>query len=177
MRFSLLRNFSVLIVLLITAAGHSLAQDEELPDGVVPPPLSVLSEEESDSLEGQSDLKKRTKLAIEFMETRMSSSEASADKEEYQEALEQLAHFEALMNDTYRFINKNDYKKSALKNFKRFEIALREFINRLELVRRALPFSHSYHVSELIKSVREVRRKSVDSFYGNTVLPDGQTKL
>lgn len=177
MRFSLFRHFSVLFVLMIAAAGHSLAQENELPEGVVPPPLSVLSEEESDSLEGESNIKKRTKLAIEFMETRITGSEASADKEDYQDALQQLAHFEALMNDTYRYIYINDYKKSALKNYKRLEIALREFINRLELVRRALPFSHSYHVSELIKSVREVRRKSVDSFYGNTVLPDGRSRL
>ncbi|MDH3528063.1 MAG: hypothetical protein OEQ28_00730 [Acidobacteriota bacterium] len=162
---------------MIAAAGHSLAQEKELPEGVVPPPLSVLSDEESDSLEGETDLKRRTKLAIGFMESRLSSSEASADNEDFQESLQQLGHFEALMNNTYRNLYRNDYKKGALKNYKRFEIALREFIHRLELVRRALPFSHSYHVSELIKSVREVRRKSVDSFYGDTVLPDGQSRL
>jgi len=175
-RFLLLQPVLFLVVLMGISVEPTFAQDEDLPEGVVPPPLTVLSEDESESLEGQKDLKRRTKLAIELMDGRLASSKASADEEDYDKSLNQLGHFNALMNTTLRNLDQNDYKKSALRSYKRFEMALRQFIVRLELVRRALPYSHSYHVSKLIKSVREARRKSIEPFYDDTVIPDGQMK-
>lgn len=172
------RFTSLLLVLIIAGAGTDVAyaQQDELPEGVVPPPLSVLSEDESESLENQTDLKRRTKLAISFMESRLALSESSSQNADYQESLDQLGFFRALMNTTLRDLDRNDYRKGVLKQYKRFEIALREFLPRIEVVRRSLPLSHSYHVSGLIKSLREVRRKSIEPFYSDTVLPDGESK-
>ncbi|NNE67880.1 MAG: hypothetical protein HKN33_15055 [Pyrinomonadaceae bacterium] len=164
----------IMFLMLFVLAFQAGFAQEELPEGVVPPPLSEVSEEESDSLEMQRSTKGRTKLALEFMESRLLQSATAADKQDFDESLAQLGPFRALMLKTEKHLDYNSYKKSTAKEYKRFEKALRIYIRKLELIRRELPFSHGYHVSELIKTTREVREKSIDTFFGDTVIPDGR---
>ena len=183
-RFEKTKGFQLccmkLMIVVLVIAGVSVenshAQDEDLPAGVVAPPISVLSEKEKESLEEEKSLKKRTKLALNLMDRRLVKSAVSADDAEYQESLDQLGFFRAIMDSTLVNLEENDYRKNILGNYKRFEIALRGFIPRLENVRRALPASHSYHVSQLIESVRNARQIAIESFYGDTVISDGRLK-
>ena len=164
---------TLLLVALLLLPSAALGQKDDLPDGVVPPPLSVLSEKEADLLEEESSAKKRTKLAIELMDNRLLKSESSSKAKEFQNSLNQLGHFRALMLATLVDLKRSEINRKALRNNKRFEIALRSFIPRLELVRRALPFSHSYHVTILIKDVRKARTETIEPFFDDTVLPNG----
>lgn len=166
---------SIFVICLFFGVGNSSAQEkDELPEGVVPPPLSVLAEDEKEQLDEESSSKKRTKLAIAFMDNRLEQSKLFANDERYQDSLDQLGGFRGLMNNTLKDLRRNEYRKRSLRNNKSFEMALRKFIPRLELVRRALPFSHGYHVVRLIKEVRQARRESIEPFFGDTVLPEGE---
>ena len=165
--------FLASIVLTVGIFNSVSAQiDDELPEGVVPPPLAIVTDDDKKSLDAEKNAKNRTKLALEMMDARLEKSETLAKDEEFQKALDELGTFRALMNNTLAYLRQNELDKNILKNYKRFEMGLREFIPRIELVRRALPYSHSYHVTKLIIAVRETRRKAIEPFFEDTVIPN-----
>jgi hypothetical protein len=62
----------------------------------------------------------------------------------------------------------------VLANLKRFEIGLRKFTPRLELIRREVPLTHEFYVRSLLKQLREARTKATEPLFGETVLPDNE---
>lgn len=163
------------IILVLLAASPLLAQKPATPtpEGVVPPPLNLISKEERTKLEAETKLKKRTKLALEFMDARLAKSEESLGREEFQESLDQLGRFQALIRLTAGTLKRNEERKGSFKNYKRFEMTLREFIPRLELIYRKMPYKYGYHVGRMIDFVRDVRENALDTFYDDNVVPDG----
>lgn len=161
-----------------TSQGLAQAPTEEaaLPAGVVPPPLNIISKKEKEGLAAERKISDRTKLALEFMEARLKLSENAADKEEYQDSLDQLGRFQALVRDTARYLHNNEDNKGSFKNFKRFEQSLREFIPRLELLRRELPFKFGYHVRVMMDFLRDARTNALEPFFGDTVIPEGGSR-
>lgn len=162
--------FPVVLVVLLTLVP-AFGQVEP-PGDLVPPPLSIVSENEKESLEAETKMSDRTKLALEFMDQRLQKSELLAEKDEFEGSLDELGHFRALMNNTLTFLLTSNKQKTSLKNLKRFEMKLKDFIPRLEMVRRVMPYRFGYHVRHLIYSVRDTREKSIEPFYGDTVIPD-----
>jgi hypothetical protein len=148
------------------------AQDEE-PKDAAPPPLKILSKEEKKSLEGETNLKKRTQLSLDLMELRLKSAEEFAAQNKYQESLNELGGFQALLESALSFLEKNEFGTSKSDfNFKRLEIGLRRTGSRLELVRRELPFKYGFYVQKLQKVVREARAKAVEPLFGDSILPE-----
>lgn len=158
-------------------AAQAPPQETSIPAGVVPPPLNIISKQEKSDLEAERKMKNRTKLALEFIEARLAKSEEAASNEEYQEALDQLGRFQALIRNTSGFLKRNEDNKGSMKNFKRFEISLREFIPRLELLRRELPFKYAYHVRVMMEFVRDTRADALEPFFADTVIPEGGSRL
>ena len=112
------------------------AQENIIKDGV-PPPLSIVSKNEEIQLDAETNLKKRTELSLDLMENRLKKAEMFSNEKKYKETLDELGGFQAIMRNTLGFLQKNDNGKGkVLNNFKRFEINLRKFVPRLELVRR-----------------------------------------
>jgi hypothetical protein len=143
------------------------------PDDLVPPPLNILTKDEQKQLKAETKMKNRTKLALELMDLRLIKSQKLADENEFRKSLDELGGFQALIRNTLSFLKSQQTRKSSLKNFKRFEMTLREFLPKLELVRREMPVEYSYHVREMIKFVRRARSKAIEPFYGDTVIPEG----
>jgi hypothetical protein len=167
-----------LAILCVLTSQTAFSQDAEdrLPEGVVPPPLNLISKEEHTALEAEEKLKNRTKLALGLIESRLSKSETSADKEEFQESLDQLGRFQALIRHTFVFLKNNEGRKDSFKNFKRFEMTLRDFLPRLELLRRELPYKYSYHVEKMILFVRDARSNALEPLFEDTVIPEGGSR-
>ncbi|MCO6512372.1 MAG: hypothetical protein J5I65_16430 [Aridibacter famidurans] len=175
--------FAAVVSALVAAAflsSSSFAQapteEAAIPAGVVPPPLNIISKQEKESLEAERKISDRTKLALELMESRLKLSEDAATKEEFQESLNQLGRFQALVRDTARYLHNNEESKKSYKNFKRFEQSLREFIPRLELLRRALPFKYGYHVRVMMEYLRDARSNALEPFFDDTVIPEGGSR-
>lgn len=160
-------------ILVSNGFGQAPTEEAALPAGVVPPPLNVISKQEKEDLAAERKISNRTKLALEFMESRLKLSEDAADREEFQESLDELGRFQALVRDTARYLHNNEDNKGSFKNFKRFEQTLREFIPRLELLRRALPFKYGYHVRVMMDFLRDARTNALEPFFGDTVIPEG----
>ncbi|MCY7375227.1 MAG: hypothetical protein LH472_04560 [Pyrinomonadaceae bacterium] len=147
------------------------------PQEEVPPPLKLLSKEEKSALEAQTDVKKRTILTLELMEARLVKAETGKTKEEFREMFNELGGFHALMDNTLNFLNRNNANSGkVLNNFKRIELSLRKYINRLELIRRDLPLEYEPYVRRLVKYVREARTKAVEPLFGETVLPNNDNE-
>lgn len=165
-----------LLFVLGSTEAFSQTEQPELPEGVVPPPLNVISKQEKADLEAERKISNRTKLALEFMDDRLSKSEEYAGKDDFQESLNQLGRFQALVKNTLWYLQENEDDKGSFKNFKRFEMTLRQFLPRLELLHRNMPFRYGYHFREMIKFVRDARTNALEPLFADTVIPEGGSR-
>lgn len=150
----------------------SAQPEQQFPD-TVPPPLKILSKTEKSQLEGVTDIKERTKLALELMEARLVTAEGLSAKEQYPEMFVELGSFHALVDNTINYLNeKNNNSGKVLNNYKRVELSLRKYITRLELIRRDLPIKFELYVRKLVKFIREARTKAIEPLFDDTVLPE-----
>ncbi len=169
-RTRLLISFCLLTFCLCISPAH--AQEDQT--NLAPPPLKQLSKSEKDQLDAQTNVKDRTKLALELMTVRLKKAEDLGANEGFDEMFTELGGFHALMDNTLTFLikgNPNDGK--VLNNIKRFEIGLRTFMPRLERIRRESPMKYETYVRNLMKYLRDARTKAVEPFFGTTVVPDG----
>jgi hypothetical protein len=136
-----------------------------------PPPARTLSKEEKDLLTSQGDTKKLTKIALELMEARMKKAEEADSRDDFAGLFIELGAFHGLMDYTLDFLlDKHGDGGKAFKDFKRYELGLRGYTPRLELIRRDLPIRYEYYVRVLIKVLRESRAKAIDPMFGETVV-------
>ncbi len=143
---------------------------------IEPPPLRMLSKTERLQLDAQPEIKKRTKLALELMDLRVKKAEEFKISDEFDEMFKELGGFHALVDDKLRFLTRNDNDSGRiLNNFKRFEIGLRGFRPRLELLRSDLPSRYDFYVRNLIKYLRDARTRAVEPFFSDTVVPNKKT--
>ena len=171
-KFSRFNFITFLIISGYCLLPNVQAQQEEREE-IAPPPLKIISRTEKSRLEAVTDIKERTKLALELMEARLLNAEGYSAKEEYNEMFPELGSFHALVDNTLNFLNsKNTDNGKVLNNFKRIELSLRKYITRLELIRRDLPIKYELYVRTLVKFIREARTKAVEPLFGDTVLPE-----
>lgn len=171
-RYSFFCASLCLCSLIFLFAINTSAQDDE-PKDLVPPSPKMFSEEEKKQLDAVDDTKKRTGLSMELMEARLKKAELATTGEDYRGALDALAGFEALLEDSLKFLSRrNNESRKVLGSFKNLEIALRKQTPRLEVVRRGMPYKYGWYVQRLIKSVREARSKAVEPLFSDTVVPD-----
>lgn len=159
-----------LAIFTILFSVTSPAQDD--PVEAAPPPIKFLSKEERAKLDTkQSNIKDRTKLSLELMDLRMDAAEKFAQADDYDSMFRELGGFHALMDDGLEFLARRDGDSGkVLDNFKRFEIGLRAFSPRIEVMRRELPLRYDYYVRKLMGYVREARAKAIDPLFGDSVV-------
>jgi hypothetical protein len=142
------------------------------PREIAPPPLKLVSKEELATLERTSDVKKRTQAALELMTLRLKAAETLIENDQLDEMYKQLGSFHGLMDNTLAYLDKSDRNRGkVLNNYKRFEMGLRQFRPRLELIRRSIPVMYEPYVRNLISYVREARAKAVEPLFGDSVVP------
>ena len=131
----------------------------------------MLTKEERTSLESLVDAKARTKAALEYMNTHLTAAESYNERHEYDTMFHELGGFHGLLDNTLLFLTKGDRTSNRmLDNLKRFEIGLRGFTPRLEVIHRELPFRYEDYVRKLIAYVRNARTKALDPLFSDTVI-------
>lgn len=162
---------SVILLLFVHVLFFSANAQDDKPKDLVPPPLSIISKEEKSQLDEEKNIKKRTQLALELMDVRLAKAAELSEKNRYKESLDELGAFQAILRNAFNFLKKSENgSRKVLNNFKRFEINLRQFMPKLEVIRREMPVKYGYHVRNLMKYVREARADAVEPFFGETVL-------
>ncbi len=164
---------AAVVILPAFFAFNVSAQEIRIVGEVAPPPLKLLAEDEALQLHGETDVKKRTRIALELMEGRLVESEQLGEKGKFEDMYSELGCFHAIMDDTLQFLIKRDTESGKiLNNLKKFEIGLRSFVPRLEIVRAQLPSNYEPYVRTLIKHIADAREKAIAPFFGTTVVPD-----
>ena len=164
--------FLVAALILLAAVGVTSAQGV-VEDNLAPPPLKVLSADEKTRLSGEGEVKRRTKLALELMDFRLKQAEKLDAAQDYDPMYVELGAFHGIMDNMLDFLNKSDKESGkVLNNFKRFEIGLRGFIPRLELMRHDMPIRYEHYLRSLGKAIRAARTKAVENLFDDTVVPD-----
>jgi hypothetical protein len=166
-------EWSTLLVLLVlcaftaTAAAQNVVDDE-----IAPPPLRLITQNEKNKLDAEKDVKRRTKLGLELMDARIKQAETFDAADDYDRMFVELGGFHGLMDNMLEFLNKSDKDSGkVLNNFKRFEIGLRGFTPRLELIRRDLPIKYEQYVRILIRNLRAARTKAIEPLFDDSVVP------
>jgi hypothetical protein len=151
----------------VNATGQNVVEDD-----IAPPPLRLISQEEKDKLATETDGKRRTKLLLELMDARLKRAEQLDSGGDYDRMFVELGGFHGLMDNMLEFLNKRDKDSGkVLNNFKRFEIGLRGFTPRLELIRRDLPIKYEQYVRILIRNLRATRTKAIEPLFDDSVVP------
>lgn len=140
-------------------------------DGIAPPPLRLVSQDEKTRLAAESDVKKKTKLGLEMMDARLKQAEALNANVNHDQMFVELGAFHGLMDSMLDFLNRSGKDSGkVLNNFKRFEIGLRGFTPRLELIRRELPLRYEAYVRILIRNLRNARTKAIEPLFDDSVV-------
>lgn len=150
------------------------AQDEDDP---LPPPPKLLTKQDRARLEGAADSKTRTKIAVELMRASIDEAEKLNATNNFDGLFAEFGHFRALVEYSLAFLQKqkpNDNK--SLDNYKRLELNLHTLMPRIERIRREMPVRYEEYVRDLLRYVRDARRKAADAMLGDTVIPSGQSK-
>jgi hypothetical protein len=174
---SVITTFFLFVFCLTTVSKAQDTAGQDLPPDMEPPPIKVISKDEKKQLEEERDFKKRTVLALELMDSRLNKAEEANSKKEFKEMFNQLGRFHAIVDNTLRFLNRNNNdSRKILNNFKRFEIGLRKLLPRIELIRREVPQRYQFYVMSLIKNVRDARSKAVEPFFADSVVREDDGK-
>jgi len=141
------------------------------PDDAAPPPIKMLSKSERTQLSGTVQLKERTALALDLMDSRLRSAEKFTTDENYSLVYAELGGFQALMDNTINFLLKaRSDEGRQLNSLKKFEIGLRTFTPRIEAIRRDMPPNFEPYLKDLIKYIGDNREKAMQQFYSDTVI-------
>lgn len=162
----------LLLTFCVALFAVSVAAQDDLPEAM-PPPLKVISKEEIAKLGAKKDIKDRTKLSLDLMDSRLTSAEKFGTARDFGNMYRELGVFHALMDDALNYLNKRDTGKSGkiLDNLKRLEIGLRGMATRIAIIRRELPLRYDPYVRNLMGYLRSARAKATDSLFGDSVLP------
>ena len=102
----------------MVSSGFAQGQDE-----TAPPPIKMLSKSERTQLGGAVQLKERTALALELIDSRLRSAEKFTTDENYSLMYAELGGFHALMDNTINFLLKaRSDEGKQLNSLKKFEI-------------------------------------------------------
>ncbi len=165
------------LIYILLAAGFLLcsfgdASAQPVPDDTAPPPLKYVSKEELARLDSIPEVKKRTQTALDLMSLRLKQAETLMAQDQLDLMYKELGSFHGLMDNTLEFLDKSDQdSRKVLNNYKRFEIGLRQFRPRLELIRRDIPVRYEHYVRNLIMYLRDARTKAVEPLFSDSVVP------
>lgn len=155
-------------LLIFTTAVSAQADD---PLAVAPPPIRSPAKDDVKKLDDETDIKDRTKLALDMLAQHLTQAETKAAAGDNDGMYADLGYFCGLMNYSLNFLLKYDNEgKQSLSNLKRFDLGLRAMLPRIEILRRNAPTTHEEFVRTLIKYVRDARDKALEPMFGDTVL-------
>lgn len=148
----------------------AFGQDDP-PKDVVPYPEKIFSDEETKALKEANGIKNRTELSLRFMDIRLANALFLAQKPSFKLALNDLGSYQLLLEDALKFLKSNDTEKDKVQNtLKKFEMTLRKHTNRLEIIRREMPYKYGWHVERIMKVLDDARDSALDPLFSDNIV-------
>lgn len=174
-RLSLFRLASCLLVFCIQTASGQEAPVVQQPSA--PPPVKLFTKEDRARVAAAKDDKARLRITIEIAETHLTDAERNSNGEDFDAASASLGKYHALVEDALSFLGSKSRDENRTRDlYKRLELALRRHGPRLVSIRRVTPLEYAVWVKQLEEFARKGRTEALNSFYGNTVLKEPQSK-
>ena len=172
------RWFWALLFVLFGFIPTSRAQDAQPSPTplTAPPPIKVITREEHSQIEqAGSDAKQRLRVTIQLAGARLTRAEQLTAQGNYDEASAEIGSYHALIEDVLAFLSsiKRDNNKTR-DLYKRLEIALRADGPRLTTMRRTTPLEYAVWIKKVEEFARDSRTEALNSFYGHTVVREGE---
>lgn len=142
-----------------------------------PPPVKIITKEDRARVAAAKDDKARLRVTIEIAEAHLTAAETSSTAEDFDGASGSLGKYHALIEDALSFLASKSSNENRTRDlYKRLELALRGHGPRLIAMRRITPLEYAVWVKQLEEFARKGRTEALNSFYGNTVLKEPQSK-
>lgn len=159
-----------LSIMLFSTTTATYAQSSQT-DDLAPPPMRLVSKGERSQLDASIDPKRRVELALMLMAGRMKRAETLKAGEDFENMFLELGGFHGLMDNTLDYLERENRRRGKVLNyFKKYEMGLRGFTPRLELIRRDLPTRYEPYIKTLLRYLRDARSKAIEPFYGDSVV-------
>ena len=143
-----------------------------------PPPAKLITKEDRARVAAAKDDKARLRITIEIAEGHLTAAETSSTAEDYDAAAASLGKYHALIEDALIYLGSKTGNENRTRDlYKRLELALRGHGPRLVAIRRITPLEYAVWVKQLEEFARKGRTEALNSFYGDTVLKDPQSKV
>ena len=134
-----------------------------------PPPIKTLSESDRKFLEGAPNNSERLKRTASLMNSRLSAAEAAVATGDDTRMFFELGIFHGLIEQTLLKLLEYDGVKrtsSQLSNLRRFEIMLRGFPPRIELIRRrTFDLEIDSYITSLQSEIRDARSRALEPMF------------
>lgn len=166
------------VILLVAALClPALGQEPQLQQPTAPPPLKIISRLERTQLNDSKDAKTRVRTTLELAETHLAIAETQTSQRDYDGAAAEAGKYWALIEDAFAFLKPISRDNNRTRDlYKRLELALRAHGPRLATIRRSTPSEYGVWIKEIEDFARNGRTEALNSFYGHTVIRDGQQK-
>jgi hypothetical protein len=163
------------LLLSLVYAPAGLGQDPPSPQITAPPPLKTISKSERSQIQEAKDPKTRLRLTLEIADDHLGSAERYTAQPNFEAASAEIGTYHALIEDALTFLAalKQDSNKTR-DLYKRLELALRADGPRLTSIRRITPLEFAVWIKQVEDFARDGRTEALNSFYGHTVVRDGQ---
>jgi hypothetical protein len=172
----IVERMGVVLVCLIFYSPTMRAQ-ESRQQLTAPPPMKAIAREERSQIDEAKDAKARVRTAIDLAEEHLIKAEAHTSQHEYEAASAELGKYWALIEDDLSFLTPMSHDSNKTRDlYKRLELALRAHGPRLTSMRRTTPLEYAVWIKEVEDFARKSRTDALNSFYGHTVVRDGQQK-
>ena len=164
---------SLCSLLTLTVCLACVAQAQENPLTLAPPPMKFVSHTEKAQLSSARDVKARTRASLELAELRLQRAEQLTTALQYDAASSELGCYQGLMEDAMRYLAEANFDRNKGKIrdiFKRVELALRAHGIRIESIRRVTPAEYAVNIKPIADYTRGARTEALNYFYGDTVV-------
>ncbi|CDM65456.1 hypothetical protein [Pyrinomonas methylaliphatogenes] len=157
-------------LIILNLARVLFAQNVFLP---APPPYRYIPKDERARLDETKNLKSRVALSLELSGERLSRAEELTNEQKFDEAVSELGIYQAIIEDALRALKEGETKGNRRRDlYRRFEIALRGQLSRLEAIRRLMPSEQAVNMNSIINAIKRARIDAINAFYGHVVIHD-----
>lgn len=142
-----------------------------------PPPAKLVTKDDRARITATKDDKARLRVTIELAEVQLLEAEQRTQAEEFDLASASLGKYHALVEDALVFLGAMKPDQNRTRDlYKRLELSLRAHGPRLTAIRRSTPLEYAVWIKQIEEFARKGRTEALNSFYGNTVLKEPQSK-
>ena len=172
-------SFPSVAVCLLTFWAQAITAQETpvVQQPSAPPPAKLVSKDDRTRITATKDDKARLRVTIELAEVQLLDAEQRTQAEEFDAASASLGNYHALIEDALAFLGAMKLDQNRTRDlYKRLELSLRAHGPRLTAIRRSTPLEYAVWIKQIEEFARKGRTEALNSFYGNTVLKEPQSK-